>query len=517
MEAPSVSSKGLEGEHIHVLTIAYHPDFRRIGEETKFVQIGDLTAPTQISRITPNFSRPEVRGQHPLLDGFVSRKPISLVQRPDGHLQIYADEGGHKHIVNNAPLTSPKVFTIEEQNRGIVILIARRIVLLLRRRPLVVRRNPQLGLIGSSYQIDSVRTKILRVADTNTSVLIRGATGTGKELVAQAIHNQSPRSKQEFVAVNMAAIPTTTAISQLFGHAKGSFSGADREHKGYFGQAQNGTLFLDEIGETSIETQAALLRVLETKMVQSVGADKDSPVDVRVISATDIDLDEAVKKGTLREPLVHRLRAFEIEIPPLKDRPEDIGQLFLTFVREELENLGEWDVWQQKNDFSEHWIEPRFICKLLAYDFSGNIRELKNIARRIVISSRGESKLVTAEIDDMITPKSVSRSSLETLNLRAQTPPESPSRPPSQIDTSILISTLSKYEWRAKDAAKALGISRSSLYNLIEQTPEIPKAKDISLAQISEAQSRFDDDLGKMAQHFRVSKRALQLRIKELK
>ena len=516
MEAPSVSPKNFEGEFIHVVTIAYHPDFRRIGEETKFVSIGDIKSPTQISRITPNFSRPEVRGQHPLLDGFVSRKPISLTQRPDGVLQIYADEGGHKHSVNNQPLTSPQLFTIEEQNRGIVILIARRIVLVLRRRPLTVRRNPGLGLVGSSAEIDAVRTKILRVADTNTSVLIRGATGTGKELVAQAIHSQSPRAKQQFVAVNMAAIPTTTAVSQLFGHVKGSFSGAERDHKGYFGQAQNGTLFLDEVGETSIETQAALLRVLETKMVQSVGAEKDNPVDVRVISATDINLDEAVKKGALREPLLHRLRAFEIEIPLLRERPEDIGTLFLYFMREELEELGEWTEWQQRSDFSEHWIDPEFVCKLIGYEFSGNIRELKNMVRRIVISSRGEKKLLTDEIAALIVASTTPRSSLETLNLRVNETESRSSRPPSQIDTPVLIETLAACEWKAKDAAQALGISRSSLYNLIEHTPEIPKARDLTLKQISDVRETLENDLGKMARHFRVSRRALQLRIKEL-
>ncbi|MEE2901504.1 MAG: sigma 54-interacting transcriptional regulator [Myxococcota bacterium] len=516
MEAPSLSSKNFVGEYIHVLTIAYHPDFRRIGEETKFVQIGDLKEPTQISRITPNFSRPETRGQNPLLDGFVSRRPISLVQRPDETLQIYADEGGHKHSVNNQPLTSPKLFTVEEQNRGIVILIARRIVLVLRRRPLVLRRNPGFGLVGSSNEIDSVRTNILRVADTSTSVLIRGATGTGKELVAQAIHDHSLRAKQPFVAVNMAAIPTTTAISQLFGHAKGAFSGAERDHKGYFGQAQNGTLFLDEVGETSVETQAALLRVLETKSVQSVGAEKNFSVDVRVISATDADLDQAVENGSLREPLLHRLRAFEIEMPLLKDRPEDVGTLFVYFMRRELESLGEWEKWQQRSDYSEHWIEPQFICQLIGYEFRGNVRELRNMVRRIVISSRGERKLVTQDIQTVIAAQNISRSSLETLNLRVGSEEERASPPPSQIETPVLLETLAACEWKAKDAAQALGISRSSLYNLIEQTPEIPKAKNLSLEQITEAKETFENDLEKMAHHFRVSRRALQLRIKEL-
>ncbi len=215
-----------------------------------------------------------------------------------------------------------------------------------------------------------------RVAGTDATVLVTGESGTGKEAVARRIHVMSPRAEAPFVAVNCAAIPGELLESELFGHARGAFTGAVRERAGRFRQAAGGTLFLDEIGEMPLPLQAKLLRVLQEKVVDAVGADKPVPVDVRIVVATNRDLPERIRDGTFREDLYYRLNVVELRVPPLRERPEDIPPLVDRFMRELAQGR-------------ELTVPPPVMEELASRAWPGNVRELKNACERMAILCRG--------------------------------------------------------------------------------------------------------------------------------
>lgn len=234
-------------------------------------------------------------------------------------------------------------------------------------------------IFGSSAPILAVRQMIARVAPTMATVLITGETGTGKELVARAIHESSPRAGKAFVAVNCAAFTETLLESELFGHEKGAFTGADRVRQGLFEAAHEGTLFLDEAGEMSPSTQAKLLRVLAEGTILRVGSTKPRDVDVRVVVATHRKLEEQVKQGTFRQDLYYRLAVVPIHLAPLRERTEDIPGLCELFCRQVSREL----------KVPVRSIRPDAIEKLKRYDFPGNIRELRNLIERALILSSG--------------------------------------------------------------------------------------------------------------------------------
>ncbi|HSF14560.1 MAG TPA: sigma 54-interacting transcriptional regulator [Vicinamibacteria bacterium] len=236
-------------------------------------------------------------------------------------------------------------------------------------------------IVGSSPVLQAVLSSITKVAPTDSTVLISGETGTGKELIARAIHQQSRRAKRVFVSVNCAAIPPSLVASELFGHEKGAFTGAVEQRRGRFELAQSGTIFLDEIGDVPLETQIALLRVLQERQIERVGGTRAIPVDARVIAATNRDLSAAVAAGAFRSDLFYRLNVFPIQVPPLRRRKEDIPLLVEYFVRRYAEQMGK----------SIHRIDRRALKLCQAYAWPGNIRELSNIIERSVILCGGDT------------------------------------------------------------------------------------------------------------------------------
>ncbi|HMK65010.1 MAG TPA: sigma-54 dependent transcriptional regulator [Thermodesulfobacteriota bacterium] len=235
-------------------------------------------------------------------------------------------------------------------------------------------------LIGNSFPMRQVRELILKVASTKATVLISGESGTGKELVARAIHFNSPRKDKPIVSVNCSALTETLLESELFGHEKGAFTGAVAQRKGRFETADGGTLFLDEIGEMSPSVQVTLLRVLQNREFERVGGNKTIKVDVRVITATNKDLAEEIKKGHFREDLYYRLNVVHIEVPPLRERKEDLPLL----VRYFLERFA-----REMNKKEVPTPAPEVMDLLLAYEWPGNIRELENMIERAVILNPG--------------------------------------------------------------------------------------------------------------------------------
>ena len=295
-------------------------------------------------------------------------------------------------------------------------------------------------LIGESRGMRDLKKKIERVSTAPGGVLIRGESGAGKELVARAIHQQSPRADSPLIAVNCAAIPEDLMESQLFGHKAGAFTGADSDHTGYFQQADLGTLFLDEVGELPLEGQAKLLRILEGHPFLPVGATKEVQVDVRVIAATNQDLQNYVREKKFREDLYYRLSVFELHLPPLRDRGDDIGLLvdfFLQHYRAERgrPNLG---------------LSEAARKQLLAYRWPGNVRQLRNVM---------DSAVVLAE-EDEIRPCD--------LGLRDSGGEMLDSLQIEHWERKLIIEALKRAGGSVPEAAKLLGIGRATLYRKIE-------------------------------------------------
>lgn len=239
-------------------------------------------------------------------------------------------------------------------------------------------------MVGESPAIQEIRSMIDKVAPTDARVLIQGSNGTGKELVARNLHQASNRSAMPYIEVNCAAIPSELIESELFGHEKGSFTSAIKQHKGKFEQADGGTLFLDEIGDMSLAAQAKVLRVLQEKKLSRVGSDKDINVDVRVLAATNKNLKDEIEKGTFREDLYHRLSVIVIKVPTLDDRKSDIPILVDYFIDQICSETG----------MQRRKVEPAAMQLLVDKNWTGNIRELRNVVERLLILS-GNS--ITAE------------------------------------------------------------------------------------------------------------------------
>lgn len=242
-------------------------------------------------------------------------------------------------------------------------------------KSLKVKVSKKYKMIGNSEKLNDIREMIAKVSISDARVLITGPNGTGKELVAHQIHEQSNRNKNAFIEVNCAAIPSELIESELFGHEKGSFTSAIKQKKGKFELAHKGTLFLDEIGDMSLAAQAKVLRALQENKISRIGGDSDINVDVRIIAATNKNLQEEIKKGTFREDLYHRIGVIIINVPPLKERTDDIPELAKHFIEEICGEMG----------ISNKDIDDEAMQHLTSFEWTGNIRELRNVMERLII------------------------------------------------------------------------------------------------------------------------------------
>ncbi|MBP1687594.1 MAG: Fis family transcriptional regulator [Deltaproteobacteria bacterium] len=304
-------------------------------------------------------------------------------------------------------------------------------------------------LIGASPAMQTVYDMISRVAPTDATVLLTGESGTGKELVAQALHDLSGRSQAPFLPLNCGAVSPSLIETELFGHERGSFTGADRLHKGYFERASGGTLFLDEITEMPFELQVKLLRVLETGVIMRIGGEKPVPVDVRVIAATNRRPEEAVAEGKLREDLLYRLRVFPLQLPPLRERGEDIERLAVHFLQLLNQEHG------TKKSFTRATMQ-----RFRAHNWPGNVRELKNLVHRAFILS-------DEEIEPTCLPSQVDvKASEEPSQMRLYF---TVGIPLAEADRRLILATLDEYGGDKRKAAAVLGISLKTLYNRLNE------------------------------------------------
>ena len=307
------------------------------------------------------------------------------------------------------------------------------------------RREPEDTLIGASAKMLSVYKSIALVAESKTTVLIQGESGTGKELVARAIHGKGPRARAPFLAVNCGALTETLLESELFGYVRGAFTGAAADKEGFLHAARGGTLFLDEISETSPALQVKLLRVLQQEEYTPVGGTKSLATDVRVIAASNQNLESLVAEGRFRKDLYYRLNVVTIVVPPLRGRPEDIPKLIAHFVR-------------RMRAVSAPRLSARALDRLIAYPWPGNVRELENTIERLALFSRGR----TIEAEDLpekfreAKPK-VEESLFEGLPTL------------DEIEKRYLVHVLGRVEGNRTRAAEILGIDRRTLYRMLER------------------------------------------------
>jgi two-component system nitrogen regulation response regulator NtrX len=318
------------------------------------------------------------------------------------------------------------------------------------------RRLGRHHIVWASAAMREVMAQVEHVAASETRVCIRGETGTGKELIARTLHEKSPRRNGPFISLNCAAIPAELMESELFGHEKGSFTGAAARHVGKFEHAHGGTLFLDEIGDMPLTMQAKLLRVLEEGEIERVGGDKPFAVDVRVVVATHRNLEEQVRQGTFREDLYHRVFVFPVLLPPLRERREDIRVLAEHFVRQ----LADQNNWKPKSFSAEA------IAALEGYAWPGNVRELRNVVERVLLLSPAE--IVEAATVVRALPQAAAGNS----HVFAATGALATGALAQRVEAferETLLVELKRHRHHMTNTAKALGLERSHLYKKCQQ------------------------------------------------
>jgi two-component system response regulator HydG len=308
------------------------------------------------------------------------------------------------------------------------------------------------NIVGKSKAMKGLIDMLAMVAPSEATVLITGGSGTGKELIARSIHYNSPRKDHSLVVVNCAALTETLLESELFGHEKGAFTGADKRRDGRFAQAHKGTIFLDEIGEMSPIMQAKLLRVIQERELQRVGSDDTVKVDVRILGATNRNLEDDVAEGKFREDLYYRLNVVTVDVPPLRDRQDDTPLLAQHFLKR----------YSEKNRKPVKGFSPTAMDILLKYDWPGNVRELENAVERSVILSNGDY------ITEKELPLNLTRSYSDESNWVAAQPVNAEPRPLEEVEKEAILAALDASGGNKSETARRLGINRKTLHKKLK-------------------------------------------------
>ena len=382
----------------------------------------------------------------PTMDGL---ETLSRIQSKDGS-PIVVMISGHGNIETAVRATKLGAFDFVEKPLSLekIVLVVRNALEFLRLEEENQRLRAELEerheILGNSVPMKALRQQIALTAPTTGRVLIYGESGTGKELVARALHASSLRNSMPFVEVNCAAIPEELIESEMFGHRKGSFTGASEDKVGKFQKADGGTLFLDEVGDMSLKTQSKVLRVLEEQRVEPLGSNQPTTVDVRVIAATNKKLDEEIGRNAFREDLFYRLNVIPFYVPSLRERGEDIPILEAHFLSEFCRAYG-----KKPKDFSVPAMEV-----LLAYPWPGNVRELRNLVERLVIMCPSQ------KIEPHHLPPELFRGASKS----PQRPYESLQEARSAYEREFVLRKLEENRWNMTRAAASLGLERSHLY-----------------------------------------------------
>lgn len=520
-QLPSAWQRGdCEGESralVPVAVIACHPDPERLGELSCLDEL-TKSGKQHIDRHWPEFRSPAGSVSRGLGVAHVSRKSLRIEKSPAGQrvqgafsICIYRDDYSAPVMVNGLQLEDKIELGSNALEHGFELALGNHVLLFIKCMPAPGVVEHKTGLLGISAAMHRVRERISKVAAVDEPVLIRGATGTGKELVAKALFSHSGRSQKPFIPVNMAALQPSLAVAELFGSVKGAFTGASQDRKGYFQAADGGTLFLDEIGEASAEVQAMLLRALENHEVMPVGATSPVAVDVRVVAATDAELESGAGAQGFKQPLLHRLGSYQIQLPPLAERREDIPGLVRHFLTQQ---------WQGSDGSKEvlpvtdnvPWLDVRLVSALLQAGWPGNIRQLRNVVNQLVIDGeQGGALTLPYQLAQQLN-KADSAANREQDVAAAS----AKRRKPNQISHHELEQTLSRNYYELQATADELGISRGSVYEMIKRHPQLRNTTDFSEDELTRAYQRCDGNLEQMMHELKVSQLGLRRRLRSM-
>ncbi|WP_286829843.1 MULTISPECIES: sigma 54-interacting transcriptional regulator [Kordiimonas] len=470
------------------LGIIWHPDASRIGAVAPLM-FGRATE-ASVSRNAPQFRKRGV-SEEPLADRRISRSEVKIKRVGPREFSITPPDSKMKVLVNGHQVTAPVTVSLDALGDDIIITLAGTIVLSLFLSPAEAAPAPPEGrLLGVSGAMQAIWRAISRVAPTHLPVLIRGETGTGKELVAQALHLASDRAAENLVSINMATLSKELGAADLFGATKGAFTGAVRDRVGFFETADASTIFLDEIGDTPADLQAMLLRVLETGEFRRVGETRLRYTGARVLAATDRPLGA----DDFSQPLLRRLESMVIEMPPLRHRRVDIGILIKHFL-----DTGSFGA--APTDFTEH------MTAMVLHDWPGNVRELRNAVQQMSVGQVPAFNV--PEMGPTGVPQMGPKSS--------GVPKAKPSyRAPASVTEAEMLAALDATDWRIKEAAEHLNVSRTALYGLMEKSNSVRTLEDISDADIRTAMEAHPGDIGAWARALKVPHGVLERHTKKM-
>jgi two-component system nitrogen regulation response regulator GlnG len=475
------------GPPILALTVLWHPDAGRVGAQ--YLE-PDARGVVELSRFLPLFAHAGEDGLG-LGHGGVSRLPLRIARAPDGRLSLAPPESRMAVEVNGVEIHQPVLLDAAQLAHGVVLGLGRAILLCLHWTDRLPRDNKVPGLLGVSSGAIKVRELIRAVAATDMPVLLLGETGTGKEVAARAIHTLGRRAAAPLVAVNMAVLNEGLAAADLFGAARGAYTGAQSARAGLFAEADGATLFLDEIGNTPANVQPMLLRVLETGQYRALGGDTDRHSSARVIAATDQDL----TGPDFNQALLRRLERFVIALPALRARREDIGVLMVHYL----------ELAHEAGDQAAA-LPFAFVSACANYDWPGNVRQLAHVLGRALLELRaGHAPVFEALV-----------------NVRRGTPAAPASAVPGkrralgEFDDAEILAALHNNGWRIQGAAGELGISRPSMYKLIEAHPAIRRPDDIGADELADSLRQSGGDVERCAALLLVPLEALRRRLRGL-
>lgn len=493
-----LSSLTGSAQRMLTFTVLWHPELARVGEQA-FASPGSRQI--ALNRFAPLFGRP---GGTPLGlgDRRIARDPLMLLRDAADQVTIVTPQSRMSIGVDGETLAGGATLSVAAVERGVVLALGGCVLLCMHWSDQLPRLNSSKTLLGVSGAVLRLHESIRQAAGTLLPVLLLGETGTGKELVAQAIHAGSPRRDRPLVAVNMATLSETLAAADMFGAVKGAYTGADHARRGWFAEAGDGTLFLDEIGDTPGAVQPMLLRVLETGTYRPLGAAADVKTGARVIAATDQDLGNGYNQALLR-----RLEGFVIHLPPLRTRREDIGLLIRHFITQ----------WENAGNASAE-LPTTLIDALCRYDWPGNVRQLAMVVRRALIATvDGPAPAFEVLVPEVVQPRQPLQAAGPAGSaLPGGVAPDDAARKVtrraklSELDHDAVLAALEDNGWQVGAAALALGVSRPSMYKLIDDHPDIRPAAAIPLAELQSAVGACGDDVVLCAQMLKTPSEALR-------
>lgn len=502
-----LSVSGAPTRPLLALTILWHPDPARIGEQF----VGDPGA-LDLNRFTPLFSRPGASGL-PLGHGTISRDPLRIVRDRDDGVTLELPASRMPVTLNGRAIEGRVRLDAAQVAHGQVLTLGRAVVLCLHWMACLPKHNPVDGLVGVGAAAIALRDQIRMVAPTEIPVLLLGETGTGKEIAARAIHALGKRAGARLVAVNMATLNESLAAAELFGAARGAYTGAQTERGGLFAEADDATLFMDEIGNAPASVQPMLLRVLEGGAYRPLGASQDRTSSARLIAATDQNLDTA----GFNQALLRRLEGFVIQLPPLRARREDIGVLVLHLL-------------------DAHGAAPTLpidlVTQLACFDWPGNVRQLAHALRRaaLLVQHGGVPQLdqlvrmTPAAVETASTPPSTPASTSALPPARPASPggdapplPGAPRKRPAELGEQDVLDAMTDSGWNIQAAARTLGISRPTLYKLLEGHSQIRWAERIPAGEIAQALLACDGDVVRCAAALRTPTESLRREVRRLR